>query len=144
MKDYQYIDKIVKETIEEMQVPVNSTWKDITERIKNTPQEPANVNNSFLSTLTSKIIAGIFAVVAAISGFLWFNNKNSVSTVNAPQNTTYEITTTRKVKVIEQNPVIENNTYQRISHNDTQISDNVDNNTTTVITIEKTKIDTLE
>ncbi len=144
MKDYQYIDKIVKETIEEMQVPVNSTWKDITERIKNTPQEPANVNNSFLSTLTSKIIAGIFAVVAAISGFLWFNNKNSVSTVNAPQNTTYEITTTRKVKVIEQNPVIENNTYQRISHNDTQISDNVDNNTTTVITIEKTKIDTLK
>jgi hypothetical protein len=66
MKEYKYIDKIVKDTISEMKVPVNSTWKDITEKIKNTPKEPVNNNNSFLSSLTSKIIASVLTAFSVI------------------------------------------------------------------------------
>ena len=148
MKEYKYIDKIVKDTISEMKVPVNSTWKDITEKIKNTPKEPVNNNNSFLSSLTSKIIASVLTAFSVIGAIFMINHNNSAENITLPQKSNYEISTTRKVKIVENVDNVDNFEIVNTKNNSItkqDLTDNQEDNTsTTIITIEKTEIDTIK
>lgn len=159
MKNINYIDKIVSESIGDMKMPVEKNWQDMSEILNNLPKAEV-VNSGFLSSITAKIIAGITLITTIITAFFIFtpaDNNQNTNTIQKPVDVKIEITSTREFVTVESGfddsieIIAENN------QNDNQIADNqvvenqndvVEQKDTSVteiviINIEQTLIDTI-
>ena len=159
MKDINYIDKIVSDSIGEMNVPVETNWAEMSDTLQNLPQAKMPVNNGLLSTITSKIVASVAFVTAIISAVFIINQskEDSQKVVQKPVDIKIEIISTREASVIVESGfddgaeiVVDNNQNgnqivdEQIAGND-DVDEQKDSTDTqvTVITIEQTQIDTI-
>ncbi len=145
MKDINYIDKIVKDSIGNMQVPVNSSWNNILDKTKDIPQVHSKPSGSILSSLTAKIVAGFTIVAGIIASVFMFNTpKTDVAKIKQPVDCTIKIVTTREAEdvIIEidynNGQIADNQTI-----NNTQIIDKDTSASVVIINVETTDIDTL-
>jgi hypothetical protein len=161
MKDTNYIDKIVSDSIGEMNVPVETNWAEMSDTLQNLPQAEIPVNNGFLSTITSKIVASVAFVAAIISAIFIINPSKQSSnqeTIQKPVDIKIEIITTREVFVTVESGfddaveiIADNNqndnqiVVEQVADNQDDVVEQKDTTVTqvTIITIEQTQIDTI-
>lgn len=159
MKDINYIDKIISDSIGEMNVPVETNWVEMSDTLQNLPQAKMPVNNGLLSTITSKIVASVAFVTAIISAVFIINQskEDSQKVVQKPVDVKIEIISTREASVIVESGfddgaeiVVDNNQNgnqivdEQIAGNDDVVEQKDSTDTqVTVITIEQTQIDTI-
>lgn len=151
MKDINYIDKIVKDSIGSMKAPLNNSWEQIQNSIQNTPKANIPVNSGFFSSVFSKIAAA-FSIVAGIFAAVFFIAKpNSEKTITQkPVDVTIEIVVGRQANVTVETDYTDD--ADLVSDNQQNPTLDVQNNTSTssdssnqviIINVETTEIDTL-
>lgn len=151
MKDINYIDKIVKDSIGSMKAPLNNSWEQIQNTIQNTPKTNIPVHSGFFSSVFSKIAAA-FSIVAGIFAAVFFIAKpNSEKTITQkPVDVTIEIVVGRQANVTVETDYTDD--ADLVSDNQQNPTLDVQNNTSTssdssnqviIINVETTEIDTL-
>ncbi len=151
MKKLDYIDNIVKESIGELKMPVDSSWKDVQDKINKTPKEVVKTGNNFFTSFFAKISYAIISIGIFIGGFFaFFNNNAQNNKIKKPADITIEILVSKKSNNVTVNTSYpENNTYNNNNSYSANKNDNINYNqnkdTSKVITIIKdtTKIDTV-
>jgi len=150
MKDFNYIDDIVKNSIGNLKVTPDSSWEQIQNTLNNTPKAQIQSGGNFFSSIFTKIAATFAIIVGIVSAIFFFgkNNNKDVST-QKPVDVTIEILVSREANVTVETDYLNDNTVdnQQITDNNQQ---NINTQTSTdtsnqiiIINVETTEIDTL-
>lgn len=138
MRNYKYIDKIVKEKIDLNNSKVFLKWEKLEEAVDLSNIKVSSSLKNIFSSLFAKI--SVFAVIS--SAVIYFslieNNSQKLRIIATPLNVSYQIKTNRLPIINIENPTtpIDNKIKQN-----SKIENSTEN--TTIINVEITDVDTL-
>lgn len=142
MKNYKYIDKIVKDKIDLNNTQVFLKWENFEESVNlSNIKESSSVKNIFSSLFAKISIVAIISSAVIYFSLIEINSGKSHKTIS-PLNVSYIIKTNR-LPIVNIETAPKSVDKKKIENNKIENSKKKENNNTTIINVEVTDIDTL-